>query len=460
MSMQRCRIHRLQYRIMVTLVAATVGGVSSGRAMGEGGNWAMFRGPNDDLTPADPNRPIVDGWGEDGPVVLWEIPNLGATAAGASIVDGNVYLFDRHPRDDRDVLRCAGLCDANVRWTFSYEAPGTYSYECARATPAVDDRRVYITGITGVMHAVDRRTGQLAWRVDLRDRFGGQDFHDPNKAEWDVPVGYSSSVIPWRETVLVAPQGTRAGVVALDKADGRLLWKTPPLSPRMSHASPVVLSIAGREQIVMATWRNCAGIDPNDGRILWQAPIRSKIRFCASPALISRDRLVLVHEAFAPQVLKVRRDGGGWSAEPIAEFDFHCGSDFRPIAAGGHLYMLCQHGYKSRKGLYCVEIGTWKRKWYEPGRPKFGWGPMLLADGKLISLSQDGMLRLIWATPEGYRELARHDFRTGPCFGHLAMARGLLIARSRSKTLCIDLNVGADATGPASGQGRGGLSRE
>jgi outer membrane protein assembly factor BamB len=455
MHINPCRIRRSTYRVRTILLATILGGACCGNAFGEGGDWAVFRGPNNDLTPADPDRPIVDGWGEQGPVVRWTIRNLGATASGASIVDGRVYLFDRDPRRDVDVLRCVRLRDGNVLWTFAYEAPGKYSYECARATPAVDDRNVYITGITGLMHAVDRRTGREVWRVDLCERFDAKDFHDPNKAEWDVPVGYSSSVIPWGRTVLTAPQGPRAGLAAFDKTDGRLVWKTPPLSPKMSHASPVILPVAGRRQIVMATWRNCAGIDPNDGTILWQTPIRSKIRFCASPALISKDRLVLVHEAFAPQVVKVRRDGEEWSAEPVAEFDFHCGSDFRPIATGGHLYMLCQHGYKSRKGLYCVEIGTWKRKWYEPGDPKFGWGPMLLADGKLISLSQDGMLRLIEATPHGYRELARHDYRMGPCFGHLAMSRGLLIARSRGKTLCIDLNVDAAHPTPARQAHRG-----
>ena len=54
--------------------------------------------------------------------------------------------------------------------------------------------------------------------------------------------------------------------------------------------------------------------------------------------------------------------------------------------------------------LRCVELATGKVRWMNEG---FGCANMILAEGRLITLSEDGDLLLLEANPDEYKELAR-----------------------------------------------------
>jgi hypothetical protein len=64
---------------------------------------------------------------------------------------------------------------------------------------------------------------------------------------------------------------------------------------------------------------------------------------------------------------------------------------------------------------------------------------MVVADGNLINLSEDGDLVLIEATPEAYREKARASVLTKPCRSQIALANGRLYARDSQKLVCWNL---------------------
>jgi outer membrane protein assembly factor BamB len=65
---------------------------------------------------------------------------------------------------------------------------------------------------------------------------------------------------------------------------------------------------------------------------------------------------------------------------------------------------------------------------------------MILADGKLIILTEDGDLVLAKASPEKYEELARATVLTNrPCRAPIALADGKLYGRDGRKLVCWDL---------------------
>lgn len=69
-----------------------------------------------------------------------------------------------------------------------------------------------------------------------------------------------------------------------------------------------------------------------------------------------------------------------------------------------------------------------------------GYGPYLIADGKLIILNEDGVLTLAAASTESYQPLARAEVLDGPdAWAPLALAAGRLIARDTHRMVCIDL---------------------
>ena len=71
---------------------------------------------------------------------------------------------------------------------------------------------------------------------------------------------------------------------------------------------------------------------------------------------------------------------------------------------------------------------------------KFGCGTMVLADGKLIVLTEKGGLCLVQATPTAFRELGRVGLlAAGPCRAQIGLANGRLYARDQKKLVCVDL---------------------
>ena len=74
------------------------------------------------------------------------------------------------------------------------------------------------------------------------------------------------------------------------------------------------------------------------------------------------------------------------------------------------------------------------------GDERFGCGTMILADGKLIVLTEKGDLYLVKATPEGYTELAKMRlFDAGPCRAQIALAGSRLFARDQKRLVCVEL---------------------
>ena len=95
-------------------------------------------------------------------------------------------------------------------------------------------------------------------------------------------------------------------------------------------------------------------------------------------------------------------------------------------------------GDKSSKGtLKCLEAATGAEKWARDG---LGKGTLIIADGKLIVLSERGELLVAPALPSGFRPLARARVLSGQCWAAPVLCRGLIYARTVPGDLvCLDV---------------------
>jgi outer membrane protein assembly factor BamB len=99
----------------------------------------------------------------------------------------------------------------------------------------------------------------------------------------------------------------------------------------------------------------------------------------------------------------------------------------------GYLYGPNDKG----KALTCVERDTGWIMWTRSG---FGNGSVMLADGKLIALSEDGELCIAEASPAGYRELGKGRILTRKCWTVPVLANGKIYARNAMGNLvCVEL---------------------
>ena len=72
---------------------------------------------------------------------------------------------------------------------------------------------------------------------------------------------------------------------------------------------------------------------------------------------------------------------------------------------------------------------------------RIGSGNLLLADGKLIVLTEDGELLLAPAVSKGYKVLHRQQILGFETRAHFAISNGKLFARDKKRLVSMDLTV-------------------
>jgi outer membrane protein assembly factor BamB len=80
-----------------------------------------------------------------------------------------------------------------------------------------------------------------------------------------------------------------------------------------------------------------------------------------------------------------------------------------------------------------------KLKWKTGRSPAFDKGGFILVDGLILSVDgRDGILYLIEPNPEGFKKLASADLLdTKECWGPLALAEGKLLIRDQKQMKCV-----------------------
>jgi outer membrane protein assembly factor BamB len=94
---------------------------------------------------------------------------------------------------------------------------------------------------------------------------------------------------------------------------------------------------------------------------------------------------------------------------------------------------------KKKRGLFTCLDRDGKQVWTSEGRASFGLGSFLLADGMFFILEgKTGMLRLLEASTEGYKELASAQILGGhDVWGPMALSEGKLVMRDLGRMVCV-----------------------
>jgi hypothetical protein len=93
---------------------------------------------------------------------------------------------------------------------------------------------------------------------------------------------------------------------------------------------------------------------------------------------------------------------------------------------------------KSTYELKCVDWKTGAIKWHEPS---FGKGALMMADGKIIGLSDKGVLMIIEPSPAGFRPIATSQVIGGKCWTVPVLSNGRIYCRnSRGDLVCLDVS--------------------
>jgi len=408
--------------------------------LGSPGDWPQFHGPLRDSISTETG--LLPQWPEDGPELLWQIDGLGRGFSTVAISQGKILTMgDRTPEgeDAAQFVMAYDLATQKELWATRVGPPNEAGDAGPRCTPTVDGEVLYALGTEGDLLCVETETGTLLWQKNLVEDFGGQ-----MMSGWK----YSESPLIDGDKLICTPGGPEAAIVALNKKNGEVIWKSvlPDFGEGgkdgAGYSSPVVAEIAGVRQYVQICGRGAVGVDAEAGRFLWgYNRIANSIANITMPVV--RGDYVFVTTAYGTgaALLKITPDGDTFKAEEVhfvkgRQFENHHGG---VVLLGDHIY----GGSGTNKGNpICLELATGNIAWSEksPGR---GSAAVVYADGNLIFRYDRGRVALIEATPDGYhlKSSFMPILAEGPAWAHPVVHDGRLYLRHDDLLLCYDLRA-------------------
>lgn len=408
-----------------------------------GGDWPGILGPNRNGIAQDES--LAPRWPRGGPPTRWERP-VGSGYAGAAIVGERVYVF--HRIGDEEILECLQLSDGAT--LFQDASPTSFNPQVGDengplCVPVVHEGRVITYGAQGLLTCVDAITGARIWQ-----RKTHLDFKAP---EGYFGAGSTPIVVGDHVIVNVGGAKANAGIVAFSLKTGETIWKQT--SEPASYSAPVRVDINEIPLVMLLSRYRCQLVDPQAGAILFQFPFgqRGPTVNGACP-LILEDKL-LVTSSYGLGAMYGQFDLLGF--QPLYEGERPIATQYcTPIHLDGFLYFIDGREDVPPADLKCVELAMLRSKTRSDGSPSntgakltspvrwidhnFGYGTLLLADGKLIVLKTTGELLLMKPTPEEMKVISKCRPLTGVTRALPALSNGNLVIRNQSTLKC--LNVG------------------
>jgi outer membrane protein assembly factor BamB len=398
-----------------------------GRAANLTGAWPQFRGPNRDGISRESSG-LMRLWGTGEPRELWGL-ELGEGYAGAGVLDGRVYVMDYDRAKRQDALRCLSLADGQEIWRYTYPVGVKRNHGMSRTVPAVTANFVVAMGPKCHVVCLDPASGNLLWGLDLVRQYGAT-----------VPPWYAGQCpLVDNGTVVLAPGGKDALLLAVDGLTGKELWKTPnPRGWKMTHSSVIPMEAAGERMYVYCANNGVVGVAAKDGAILWEtSEWKISIATVPSPLVLDNGCVFLCGGYNAGSLmLQVKKQGDRYVAQTLFALapEVFGATQHTPIYYQDHIY-----GVRPDGRFVCLNVDG-KPAWASDSSQQFGLGPFLLADGVIFAMNDSGVLRLIEATPEKYNLLAQAQVLKGhESWGPMALAGGRLIARDLTRMVCLEV---------------------
>ncbi len=317
----------------------------------------------------------------------WRV-EIGEGYSSPVVSGGRVFLHSREGA--AEVVTAFELASGARLWQQDYPAlyiqntivpadlPGPF------ATPVVDGGRVVTLGAAGILSSWDAASGALLWRND----------YSASVQVTGLFCGTSASPLVAGGMLIVQvgsdPGGGR--VLALDPATGDEIWVWRGVGP--GYASPIVVEIEGRRQVVTLTESSIVGLDAAGGALLWSVPFADEWHENIMTPVWTGEYLVVSGPRQGTHAFAIRRQGEGWQAAPAwsnARVTMYMSS---PVLAAGTLY-----GHSStRSGQFvALDAATGAVRWASEGR-EGDHASVLMAGDDLLLLTSDA--ELLVAAPD------------------------------------------------------------
>jgi outer membrane protein assembly factor BamB len=400
-------------------------------------DWPHYRGPNHDGVASETIR---TNWAETPPRQVWKVA-LDPGLSSFAIRGGKAFTQVRRRSAGQEREFCVAL-DAETGkelWAVpldiaDYPNGGVGFDDGPRSTPSVDGDRVFVLTSYLQLACLDSANGQTVWKKDLISEYGG------------FVIAWQNAASPLIEgdLVLVNANGLQNDhLLAFRKQDGTLVWRGQNgQNDGMTQASPVAATIGGVRQAIFFAQSGLVSVAPETGAVLWRHALRYNGTSVAASPVVAGD-MVYCSRAYpgalssaqaGAVVIKITPSGGSFSTglvwSKVNQLMNHWAT---PVHYNGHIYGMFGQDVLT---LRCVELATGTEKWSVSG---YGYGSVLVVDGKILAFGDAGDLVLVDPNPAAYTEIARLRAVNGKCWNVPAISNGRIYARSTTEAVSLDV---------------------
>ncbi|MEK6675875.1 MAG: PQQ-binding-like beta-propeller repeat protein [Planctomycetota bacterium] len=373
-------------------------------------DWPNFRGPKHNGISEETGLRVK--WDSTIPLV-WE-RNVGSAFSSFSCVGDRCYTCGTESR--QQVLLCLNADSGEVVWQVPFEKAYVERQggDGTRATPTVNDGKVYVLGAKGKLLCADATTGKEVWSKQFS--------HEP---KW----GYSSSVLVEDNLAISSGGEDQGALIAYDKKTGQEVWKSG--NDPAGYATPYPFSFEGARYVVGFTGQSAIVLEMKTGKQALRIPWETSYEVNAA-APIFHDGHLFIGSGYrtGSAVFKLRKQGEGLAAEEVWRNTILMPKFQSCILHDGKLFVSDQ------KALVCADFLSGKELWRKPHIQN---GTLVLADRHFFLLTEGGELQIAEASDKDWNPITTKEILEGRSWCVPVLYRGRLYARDLERLVCLDL---------------------
>ncbi len=382
-------------------------------------NWPCWRGPRGDGSSLETSVPVR--W-SDTDNVLWKTAIPGKGHSSPIVWGERIFLTTAIKETKQRLLLCLETKTGHILWQREVlVAPPERIHRFnsyASSTPATDGKAVYVSflDVDKMFVAAYDFQGQRLWQV--------------RPGVFASMHGYCSSPVLWKNTVIVnGDHDGPAYIAALDRDNGKTIWKTPRPNRTRSYCAPIIRTIDGRNQLILSGSKCVASFDPDTGSRHWIIDGPTE-QFVAS--LVYNGSLLFMTAGFPDLYMQaIRPDGRGnvTKTHVVWQKDVDCSYVPSPIAIGPYFIVMDDKGVLSE-----FEAATGRRLW----RQRLGGrhsASLVSANGLVYVLSDKGEMTVVRPGAE-YEAVARNEIAE-EANASPAISEGRMYLRGDKHLFCI-----------------------
>jgi outer membrane protein assembly factor BamB len=402
--------------------------------------WPGWGGPHRDFT-VD-SKGLASSWPPGGPPRLWQRP-LGEGHSGIAVDENRLFTLYRPSTGQKgqwaakEVVAALDAATGRTLWEHEYPASTEtmdFGYGSGpHVTPLVVGNRVFAAGTNKQFFALDKATGRVLWSHDLVKDFGAP----RNLIRYPVKPGYAPSPLPYKDLVIAMVGGPDHGVMAFRQDDGRPVWHAGSYSD-IAQGSPQLIRVDGQTQLLVVSNDGVHGLDPDSGRALW-GPVGLEKQYGAhisTPVWSEADQLIFFSAAYdgGSKALKLARTGQTTTVTELW-FSNKVRVHFGNVLRIGDLY-VASSGDFGPSFLTALDAKSGRVVWQDRS---FAKANLVLVDGKVVLIDEDGTLGLIAIDSKHVTVLARAAVASTTSWTAPTLVGTTLYLRDRASIMAFNL---------------------